>query len=63
MAQGFAHASDVENLCEEVQHVWSGTSDHFVPEPSQNSVQADTLIAMRRFNNVVRWKEFWREQK
>ena len=63
MAQGLAHASNIENLREEVQHVCSGTSDRFVPEPSQKAVQADILNAIRRFKNVVRWKEFWRDQK
>ena len=63
MVQGPAQASFMENLREEVQHVCSGTSDRFVPEPSRKSFQADILIAMRRFKNVVRWKEFWRDQK
>ena len=36
MAQGLAHASNTENLREEVQHVHIGTSDRFVPEPSKN---------------------------
>ena len=63
MAQGLAHPSNMENLCEEVQRLYSGTSDRFVPETSPKSVQADILIAIRRFRNVVRWKEFWRDQK
>ena len=53
----------MENLREEVQHVCSGTSDRFVPGPYQKAVLADILIAMRRFKNVVRWKEFWNDQK
>ena len=36
MAQGPAHASNMENLREEVQRVCSGTSDRFVPEPSRS---------------------------
>ena len=63
MAKGLAHASNTENLRKEVQHVCSGTSDWFVPEPSQKYVQDDILIAIRRFKNVVRWKKFWRNQK
>ena len=63
MAQGLAHASNMENLCKEVQRVFSGNSDHFVPEPPQKSVQADILIAIRRFKNMVRWKEIWCDQK
>ena len=63
MAQGLVHASNMENLREGVQHVCSGTSDLFVAEPSQKSVQADILIIIRRFKNVIRWKEFWRNQK
>ena len=63
MAQGLAHASNMENIRKEVQHVFSGISDRFVSEPSQKSVQSNILIAIRRFKNVVRWKEFWRDQK
>ena len=63
MAQGLAHASNMEKLRQEVQRVCSGTSDRFVPEPSRKAVQADILIVIRRFKNVVRWKEFWRDQK
>ena len=63
MAQVLAHASNMENLCQEVQRVCSGTSDRFVPELSQKYVQADILISIRIFKNVVRWKEFWRDQK
>ena len=63
MAQGLAHVSNMENLPQEVQRVCSGTSDRFVPEPSRKAVQADILIAIRRLKNVVRWKEFWRDQK
>ena len=50
-------------LREEFQRVCSGTSDRFVSEPSQKSVQDHLLISMRRFKNVVRWKEYWRDQK
>ena len=63
MAQGLAHASNVKNLRQDVQRICSGTSDRFVPEPSRKAVQADILIVFRRFKNVVRWKEFWRDQK
>ena len=60
---GLANASNTENIPEEVQRVCSGTSDWFFPEPQQKYIQDDILIALRRFNNVVRWKEFWSEQK
>ena len=63
MAQGLAHASNIENIRKEVQRVCSGTSDRFVPESSRKAVQDDILIAIRRFKNVVRWKEFWRNEK
>ena len=63
MAQGLAHASNMENLGKEVQCVCSGTSDWFIPEPPQKYVQAYILIAMRIFKNVVEWKEFWCDQK
>ena len=53
----------MENLCQDVQRVCSGTSDRFVPEPSRKAVQADILMAIMRFKNVVRWMEFWRDQK
>ena len=63
IAQGLANASNIENLCQEVHHICSGTSDRFVPKPSRKAVQADILIVIRIFKNVVRWKEFWRDQK
>ena len=63
LSAGLAHASNIENLHEEVQHVCSVTSDQFVPEPSLKYVQVDILIAMRIFKNVVRWKGFWSDQK
>ena len=63
MTQGLAHASNMENLRQEVQRVRSGSSYRFVTEPSWKSVQAYILIAIRRFKNVVRWKELWRDQK
>ena len=63
MDQGLVHASNIKNLRQEVQRVCSGTSDRLVPEPSQKSVQSDILLAIRRFKNVARWKEFWRDQK
>ena len=63
MAHGLAHASNMENLRQEVERVCSGTSDRFVPEPSQKAVQSDILIAVRRFKNMLWWKEFWRDQK
>ena len=53
MAQGIAHASNLKNHHKDVQRVCSGTLDYFVPEPSQKYVQADLLIALRRFKNVV----------
>ena len=63
MAWGLANASNMKNLRKEVQRVFSVTSDRCVPEPYQKAVQADIWIAIRRFKNVVRWKEFWRDQK
>ena len=63
MAQGLARSSNMENIREEVQHVCIETSDRLNPETSRKSVQANILLSMIRFNNVVRWKEFWRDQK
>ena len=62
MAQGLAHASNKENLREKVQHVCSGNSDRFAPEPSQKSVQAGILIGIIRFKNLVRWGKNWSDQ-
>ena len=33
------------------------------PRTIPKSCSADILIAIKRFKNVVRWKEFWRDQK
>ena len=43
--------------------ICSVTLDRFVLEPPQKAVLADILIAIRIFKNVVRWEEFWRDQK
>ena len=63
MAQYLARAPNMEIFREDVQRVCSGTSDRFLPEPSQKSIQADLLITIITFKNVVRWKEFWWDQK
>ena len=63
MVQGLAHASNMENLRKDIQHVCSGTSDRFVPETSRKSVQANILILIRCFKNALRWEKFWRDQK
>ena len=63
MAHGLAHASNMENLRKEVYRVLIVTLYWFVLEPSQKAVQSDILIAIRRFKNVARWKEFWRDQR
>ena len=49
MDQGLAHASNMENLYEDIQLICNVTSDGFVPEQSQKSVQADKLVSIRRF--------------
>ena len=56
MAQSLAHPSNMENLHNKVQRICSGTSYLFFPETSQKYVQADILIVIRRFNNVVWWE-------
>ena len=56
MDQGLAHASNMENICKEVQRVFSGTSDRFIPELSQKYAQADLQIDLRIFENVAQWK-------
>ena len=63
MSQGPTHASNVENICKDIQRICSDNSERFVPEPSRKSVQEDILIAMRRFKHVVMWKESWHDQK
>ena len=52
MAQGLAHAYNMENLRKEVQRVFSGTSDQFVLDTSQKAVQSDIIIAVRIFKNA-----------
>ena len=49
MDQGLDHASNMENHGKEIQRICSGTSDRFIPEPSQKYVQDDILVAMSRF--------------
>ena len=50
------------NLSNEVLRLCRGTSDKYVPCPTQSDVQADLLLGLRRFKNSVRWKEFWRNE-
>ena len=40
-----------------------GISEKYVPEPGRNDILSDALIAIRRFSNSCRWKEFWRLKK
>ena len=54
--QGLYRDFNMEILQKEVQHICIGTLYCFIPEPSQNYVQADQIILLIRFNNVVRWK-------
>ena len=54
MTQVLDHASNMVNIYKEVQNIYSGTLDHFVPEQYQKCVKAGLLVALRIFNNVVR---------
>ena len=39
-------------------------SEKYDPEPGRNDILSDVLIiAIRRFSNSCRWKEFWRLKK
>ena len=63
MSQGIFYTSNTENIGNRVQRICSGNSVWFVPEPSPKPVHFDLLIALRIFNNVFRWKDFWLHQK
>ena len=41
----------------------SETSEKFVPAPDQSQVTGDLTIAIKRFRNSVRWKEFHRQRR
>ena len=63
MDQVLAHTYNTKNLRWDFQQFYNGTLDLFVLEPHQKSVHSNILVAMRRFKNVVRLKEFWHDQK
>ena len=63
MAQGLVHASNMQNIPEEVQHVCNGNCFSSIQNDPGNHHQVDILISMRIFKNVLRWKEFCRDQK
>ena len=51
-------ATDAE-VEREVLQVMAGTSDRYVPAPKKDAVLSDLFIALKRFSNAVRWKEFF----
>ena len=50
----------MENLVNQVQILNSGTSFNYVCSPSKFNIQADMLLALKRFKNSARWREFFR---
>jgi GIY-YIG catalytic domain len=53
---------DLSSLEDEVQSLVGGTSEKFVPQPSRDDVISDIVNGLRRFKDVVRWKDFHRLQ-
>ena len=51
------------SIKEEVQHITRETSEKYIAQPSRRQVLADLLIGLKRFRNVVRWKEFFLLEK
>ena len=47
------------DLEEEVQCLVGGTSEKYVPQPKWEDIITDTVQAMRRFKQDVRWKDCW----
>ena len=48
---------------EEALTLCSGTSPRYVPAPFRKQLQSDLILALRRFKNSARWREFFREGK
>ena len=51
------------SIMDEVLKALGGTSEKFVPQPTQSEVLSDAIRGLRRFKDAVRWKEFFRLQK
>ena len=47
------------NVSKEVQSTTRGISEKNIPLPNRDSLLSDLLIGLKRFRNVVRWKEFF----
>ena len=54
---------EVREIGEEVQMVTSEISEKFVPVPKRDNSLGDLLVGLKRFRNVVRWKEFFLNQQ
>ena len=54
---------EVREIGEEVQMVTSEISEKFVPLPKRDNSLGDLLVGLKRFRNVVRWKEFFLNQQ
>ena len=53
----------MDNLRKEVLTLCDGTSDKYVPEPTKEQITENIILALRRYKNSCRWKEFWRDLK
>ena len=51
------------SLADEVQALVAGTSGKCVPPPRWEDIASDAFIALRRFIERIRWKEFFREEE
>ena len=49
---------EVKDMDKTVQMVTSGISEKFVPMPNRKNLLGNLLVGLKRFRNVVRWKEF-----
>ena len=53
----------MDNLHKEVLNLCNGTLDKYVPEPTKEQITENIILALRRYKNSCRWKEFWRDSK
>jgi GIY-YIG catalytic domain len=58
-----AYNEVLSSLEDEVRCLVGETSEKFVPAPTQDQVLTDTIEALRRFKEAVRWKAFFRAQR
>eukprot|EP00957_Ditylum_brightwellii_P079150 6019440-Ditylum_brightwellii.AAC.1 len=51
--------SNQEEIPEMVQHLCLDTSNCYVTQPAKSQITEDLLLALRKFKQSVRWKEYW----